>query len=144
MIIILGIALISCENDSNTLSTDMIQNPNSAKGIDESAKAPKVEFKKMEHDFGTVIQGERVTYGFRFTNTGNADLLLSKVKTSCGCTATNYPVDPIKPGESKLITVSFNSENRIGFQNKRITVLCNANPSKYVLKIQADIIKPGQ
>lgn len=140
----LGFALISCENNTDKLPTDMIQNPNSANGLDESRSTPLIEFNKTEHDFGKVIQGEIVTYSFRFTNVGNADLILTSVNTSCGCTASEYPVDAIKPGETKNIKAIFDSGNRIGFQNKRITVLTNATPARHILKIKADVIKPGQ
>jgi len=144
IIIVLGLGLVSCSNSNNKLPTNVINNPNTANGIDESEKMPQVNFKTTEHEFGEVIQGEIVSYGFKFTNTGNADLLLSDVSTSCGCTVPRYPVDPIKPGETKEIQAIFDSESRIGFQNKRITVLTNAIPSKYTLTIKADVIKPGQ
>lgn len=143
-ILFIGLTLIACENNENQLPTNVITNPNTADGLDESVAMPKFEFKKREHSFGKVIQGEIVTYNFKFTNIGNADLIISKVSTSCGCTASDYPTEPIKPGETKSIEAKFNSKGRMGFQNKRITVLSNANPAKTNLYIKADIIKPGQ
>jgi len=140
----LGLALISCNNNTDKLPTNMIQNPNTASGLDESRDTPLVKFNKTEHDFGKVIQGEIVSYSFRFTNVGNADLILTSVNTSCGCTASEYPVDAIKPGETKNIKAIFDSGNRMGFQNKKITVLTNATPARYILIIKADVIKPGQ
>ena len=133
---------ISCQNTNGNLPADMIQNPNSAEGFDSNKKTALVKFNKTEHDFGYVIKGEVVTYSFKITNTGNADLLISEVSTSCGCTVSKYPVDPIKPGETKKIKAIFDSEDRIGFQNKRITVLTNATPARYILKIQAEVVKP--
>ena len=133
---------ISCQNSNGNLPADMIQNPNSAEGFDSSIKTALVKFNKTEHDFGYVIKGEVVTYSFKITNTGNADLLISEVNTTCGCTVSKYPVDPIKPGETKKIKAIFDSEDRIGFQNKRITVLTNATPARYILKIQAEVVKP--
>lgn len=142
--LIIIVFLVSCKNNDGKLSTDMIQNPNTADGIDKSQKLPAISFKYLDHDFGKVIQGEVVTYNFKFTNTGNADLLISDVTTTCGCTVSEYPVDPVKPGETKIIKAIFDSNNRIGFQNKRITVLTNATPARYTLKIKADVLKPGQ
>lgn len=144
IVLSLGLLLFSCKNNSDKVPTDVIYNPNTATGVDESIQLPQISFKKTEHDFGKVIQGEVVTYNFRFTNTGNADLIIAKVSTSCGCTASNYPVDPIKPGETKSIEAKFDSKNRTGFQNKRVTVLTNATPAKTNLYIKADVIKPGQ
>ena len=145
--IIIAFAFLSCENSNSTqnnISTKVISNPKSAQGTDKSIDMPVVEFPEMEHDFGKMIKGEKVTYDFKLKNTGNADLLISKVRASCGCTASEYPVDPIKPGEEKKIKVVFDSETKIGFQNKRITVFTNAEPSLYTLRIKADVIKPGQ
>lgn len=144
IILILGIALSACNNQNGNLPTDLVNNPNSAIGLDANADLPIIEFKKMEHDFGKVIQGEKVSYNFQFTNKGKADLLIANVSTSCGCTISSYPVEPVKSGETQSISVSFDSQNRIGFQHKRITVLTNATPAKYILNIQAEVIKPGQ
>ncbi len=144
ILLMFGLMLIGCNNNEDKIPTDIIQNPNSANGLDENMKTAQVEFNKTEYDFGQIIQGEIVTYSFKFTNTGNADLFITNVSTSCGCTVSEYPVDAIKPGETKSIKAIFDSENRIGFQNKRITVLTNATPAKYVLKIKTDVLKPGQ
>lgn len=143
-ILLITLVLVSCKNNDKKLPTNIIENSSSAEGIDESIKMPAITFDKKLHEFGSVIQGEIVSYNFKFTNTGNADLVIAKVSTSCGCTASNYPVDPIKPGETKTIEAKFDSKNRLGFQNKRITVLTNATPAKTNLYIRADVMKPGQ
>lgn len=143
IILFIGLAFVGCNNNTNKLPTDVIKNPNTAEGVDESVKMPKIQFEKTRYDFGKVIEGEIVSYNFKFTNTGNADLIITKVSTSCGCTASDYPIDPVKPGETAEIEAKFNSENRTGFQNKRITVLTNATPAKTNLYIRADVIKPG-
>ncbi|NOR86506.1 MAG: DUF1573 domain-containing protein [Bacteroidales bacterium] len=144
LILMLAIAFVGCENNSDKLPVDMIQNPNTAEGLDKNSPTPLVVFNKTTHDFGELIQGEIVSYNFSFTNTGNADLIISEVSSSCGCTVSEYPLDAIKPGDTKSIKAIFDSESRIGFQNKRITVLTNATPAKYTLYIKAEISKPGQ
>lgn len=136
--------ITSCGNNVDQLPTDVINNPASAEGLDKNAKTPQISFKKTDHDFGRIIQGEVVSYSFKFTNTGDTDLLIAKVSTSCGCTVSEYPVDPIKPGETKVVEAKFDSKNRIGFQNKRITVLTNASPARTNLYIKAEVVKPGQ
>ena len=143
-ILISVLFITSCGNNDSKLPADMVNNPVSATGLDKDVKMPQISFKKTEHDFGKVIQGEVVSYGFKFTNTGQSDLLIANVSTSCGCTVSEYPVDPIKPGDTKVVEAKFDSRSRIGFQNKRITVLTNASPAKTQLYIKAEVIKPGQ
>ncbi len=131
----------SCgEAGSKKISTDLVTNPSSADGS--ISKAPQISFEKTEHDFGRIIQGERLVYRFRFTNSGSEDLLISNVSTSCGCTVGKYPQEPIAPGKSGDIEVSFDSAGRKGIQNKSITVLTNANPNRVVLRIKGNIVTP--
>ena len=96
----------------------------------------------MEHDFGKIIQGEIVTYAFKFENTGKSDLLVSAVSASCGCTATKYSKDPVAPGSDGFIQVTFISEGRKGFQNKTVTVLANTQPNKTTLRLKAVVVIP--
>lgn len=98
-------------------------------------------FEKMEHNFGTVIEGEKVTYAFRFTNKGNTDLKLTSVGTSCGCTASEYSIEPIKPGETGKIQITFDSAHRLGMQHKKITIRANTNPEFTVLNIYAKVVE---
>jgi len=127
--------------DRTGLPADVINNPNTANGeiID---NLPKIEFEKEIHDFGKVIQGEIVTYGFKFKNTGNADLVIAQVKTSCGCTVPKFPKVAIKPGEEKVLTVTFKSEGRKGVQNKSITVTTNCQPNTTIIRIKAMVLAP--
>lgn len=98
-------------------------------------------FEELKHDFGTVIEGEKVIYSFRFTNHGNADLKLTSVGTSCGCTATDYPLEPIKPGETGIIKITFDSSHRLGMQHKKISIRSNTNPEFTNLDIYAQVIE---
>ena len=86
------------------LSTDLVNNPKSASHS--SDKEAVITFDKTEHDFGTLLQGEVVTYSFHFTNTGNAPLLISNVSTSCGCTVADFSREPINPGKEGYIKAS--------------------------------------
>jgi hypothetical protein len=134
--------LMSCTNNGNqNLPGDVVSNPNTASGTN-SDKLPVITFDKDIHDFGKVIQGEKVSFGFRFKNTGNAVLVISQVNTSCGCTSPKFPKTPVKPGEEGVITVMFDSEGRKGIQNKTITVVSNCQPSNSVIRIKAMVIVP--
>lgn len=147
LLLSLSVATISsCKqsnNDGNLLPSDVVKNPNSASGqID--TDTPLIEFENDFYDFGKIIQGEKVSYNFKFTNKGKTDLIISRVSTSCGCTVGDFPRVPVKPGETNSVEVKFDSENRRGFQNKTITVLSNAQPSATVLKIKAQVVLPEE
>jgi hypothetical protein len=136
------VVLISCSGDgSRKLPADIVSNPNSASGKSEDG-LPMIAFEKDVHDFGKVIQGEKVSFGFKFKNTGKADLIIAQVNTSCGCTVPKFPKTPIKPGEENVITVMFDSQDRKGVQNKTITVVSNCQPSNTVIRIKAMVIVP--
>jgi hypothetical protein len=103
---------------------------------------PAITFEKDFHDFGNLRSGEKVTFFFKFKNTGKSLLVISDVTTSCGCTISNYPKQPIKPGEESTVDVSFDSEGRHGIQNKTITVLSNTQPPTTTLRIKAIVVEP--
>ncbi len=81
-------------------------------------------------DFGTVTEGEIVTHTFSFTNTGSEPLIISDAKGSCGCTVPSKPNAPIAAGETGEITVQFNSKNKKGPRNQKVTVTANTNPAQ--------------
>jgi len=100
-----------------------------------------IQFKTTEHNFGKIIQGEKVTTEFEFANTGDQDLVISKVRSTCGCTAALASADTIKPGEKGSIKVTFNSNGRRGKNTKKIKVHSNAvNLTKAELTIISDIL----
>ncbi|MBF0693525.1 MAG: DUF1573 domain-containing protein [Flavobacterium sp.] len=96
-------------------------------------------FDKSEHDFGSISEGENVTYDFAFKNTGKSDLIITDAKGSCGCTVPEYPKDPIKPGASGKIKVSFNSSGRPGQQQKTVTITTNTSKGTEQLNIKASV-----
>lgn len=137
-IIALGI-LSSCGNREKAIDTDIIKNPNSAQGYDESERMPKIVFETDMHDFGQLMAGEVISYSFKFTNTGNADLVISGCDASCGCTVADYPRERIAPGKTGYITVSFKSQGMSGHQMKEVIVASNAQPARTRLKITATV-----
>ncbi|MCB0482959.1 MAG: DUF1573 domain-containing protein, partial [Flavobacteriales bacterium] len=108
--LLLGTSLLfsACGGNEETVSTDLITNPNTADGVDPSAVMAKITFDKDVHDFGKITQGEMVETSFAFTNTGEADLIISSAKGSCGCTVPEWPKEPIPPGGKGEIRVVFN------------------------------------
>lgn len=102
---------------------------------------PVISFKEDFHDFGKINSGEKITYAFKFKNTGKSVLIISNVSTSCGCTVSAYPKQPIKPGEESSIDVSFDSSGKHGLQTKSITVYSNTLPTLTILRIQSLVIE---
>jgi hypothetical protein len=135
--------MIACGGkDRDNLSTDLVTNPKSAS--ETSNKQAAIKFDKEEHDFGTLLQGEVVTYSFHFTNTGNPPLIISDVGSSCGCTVGDYPREPIAPGKTGDIKVTYNSSGHHGFQSRFLTVMSNTNPAKTTLRIKGTVQTPDQ
>jgi hypothetical protein len=102
---------------------------------------PVITFDKTDHDFGTIHEKDIVETTFKFKNTGNAPLLITKIKASCGCTIpSNWTKDPILPGEESQFTVKFNSRNKPNKQHKRITLTCNTAAGREYVNIRANVI----
>ena len=133
------LALTACKGSEKGADVDIIQNPNSAEGYDESQKMPKITFETDMHDFGQLMAGENISYSFKFTNTGNADLIISGCDASCGCTVADYPKERIAPGKTGYITVSFKSQGMSGHQIKEVIVASNTQPSRTRLRISATV-----
>jgi len=105
--------------------------------------APEISFEKTVHDYGVVFQGGDGTCEFKFTNTGKEPLILSKPVSSCGCTVPTWPQEPILPGKSEVIKVTYNTNN-IGPINKNVTVMSNAKTARVVLAIKGSVVaKPA-
>jgi hypothetical protein len=137
--------LYSCGGQTDgKLPTDLINNPMSASDQKSENTLPEITFEKTTHDYGRLIQGEKVSYSFKYTNTGTADLLISNVTAGCGCTVPRFTRDPIKPGENGTINVIFDSHGRRGFQNKSVTVISNTIPNTTALNVKAIIVVPEQ
>lgn len=130
-------SLTSCKN--GRISSDLIENPNTANGKGDLSQLPSFKFEQESHDFGKIMQGETVSYPFKFINSGKSDLIIADVSTSCGCTVPSYPKIPIHPGQEGSIKVSFNSAGKHGFQSKNIVIVANTQPNTIILRIKAEV-----
>lgn len=105
------------------------------------ANGPKIDLKKLVHDFGDVEQGKAVTTQFEFTNVGDEDLEILDVATSCGCTTAKPEKNIYKPGESGSIPVTFNSKRFSGAITKRVTITTNTpSKPKVEVTIKAEVL----
>lgn len=102
-------------------------------------KVAKIEFKTDVIDYGTIEKGSDGVRVFEFTNTGNAPLIISNVKSTCGCTVPKKPDGPIMPGETGEISVKYDT-NRVNPIRKTITVTSNADTPSVALKIKGLVV----
>ena len=103
---------------------------------------PVMTFNETQHDFGTITEGEKVSYVFKFRNTGASDLVISSARGSCGCTVPEYPKTPIQPNQEDKVTVTFDSNGKNGMNHKDVTIVTNCQPNTQMLKISVNVIKP--
>jgi hypothetical protein len=148
LIFVLTCLLFSCKQEEkksaptnqNSLNGDIIKNPNTLEG-NNTQKLPEITFETLEHDFGKITEGDKVEYDFKFTNTGEAPLIISEVSASCGCTTPSWPKGVIKMNESDIIKVVYNSKGRPGTFSKGIVVTSNTYPNQTILKISGVVFK---
>lgn len=112
-------------------------------GVYAQDKVAKIEFKTDVIDYGTIEKGADGLRIFEFTNTGNAPLIISNAKSTCGCTVPNWPKTPIMPGETGEIKVKYDTK-RVNPIRKTITVTSNADTPSVALKIKGLIIDPSK
>jgi hypothetical protein len=98
-----------------------------------------MDFEKGNYDFGKITQGEKVSYSYKFKNSGKSPLIILNATATCGCTVPVVPKDPIKPGEEGEIKVVFDSNGKSGMQDKVITVTSNAQPHIASLHLTGEV-----
>ncbi len=101
---------------------------------------PEITFENIVHNYDTIKKGSDGACEFKFKNTGKEPLILSNVRSSCGCTVPTWPKDPILPGKTGVINVVYDTQ-RVGGIYKSITVLSNAKTSTVVLSIKGMVIE---
>ena len=104
----------------------------------DNPNAPEISFDKLVHDYGTLPFGGDGVCIFKFTNTGKEPLILQQPQSSCGCTVPTWPKEPVLPGASSEIQVTYNTK-KAGPINKTVTVRSNAKTNTVVLRITGKV-----
>ncbi|CAD5267835.1 conserved exported hypothetical protein [Imperialibacter sp. EC-SDR9] len=91
----------------------------------EKAKAARLSFQEVTHDFGRIQQSASVSFDFAYTNTGKSPLNIRDTRTNCGCTVSTVSKEDLKPGETGILSVTFDPKGRKGTQQKTITIFSN-------------------
>lgn len=123
------------QNDSAVKSTD-----NQIIESDNPAGAPVLTFDTLAHDFGTILEGEKVVCYFDYENTGGGALVIQSIETTCGCTTPDWSREPLQHGERNSLQIVFDATRRSGLQLKQVTVSSNADNPKVQLMIRANVI----
>jgi hypothetical protein len=103
--------------------------------------APAFKFEKEVYDFGKIKQGEKVSFDFIFTNTGNTPLIISDAVATCGCTVPEIPKEPVAAGAKSKINVVFSSAGKEGVQDKVVTITANTIPAQTKIHLIGEVIK---
>jgi len=143
LVLIFSVA-ISCNSvsEDKAITTDLVNSPLTADQLAEKVLTPEIKMDEESFDFGEMQQGESVTHDFVLKNIGDASLIISTAKGSCGCTVPEWPKEPIAEGEEAIIKVTFNSAGKSGKQNKKVTLVTNAIPNTKVITITGNVIVP--
>ena len=143
LLLIIALNFSGCGDDKKAITADLVVVPETASGKT-IEKYPVMSFEKTSHDFGQIIRGEKVSYRFKFKNTGKLPLIISDAPSSCGCTVPEFSKLPVASGEEGYVLVTFNSQTENGYRTKTVTVISNGQPRTQVLTISANVVSANQ
>jgi hypothetical protein len=132
------------QEPSQTSASDTTKAASAQTSPSSTEPTAQIRFDKMEHDFGKIREGEKVSYRFKVSNPGTVPLRIIDVKPSCGCTAPAWTKEPIPPGGEGFVEVVFDSQGRSGEQMKTVTVFANTDPASHMLRFRGEVIPAKQ
>lgn len=103
------------------------------------ASLGQFRFEETEFNFGTIDEGKVIEKVFKFTNDGQAPLVISNITASCGCTSPDWTKTPVKPGEEGFVKVVFNSTAKTGAQAPTVTIQANTSPNVTRLSMRGNV-----
>jgi hypothetical protein len=129
--------LAQMEGNKNTATTTPAVTPEPVSEQKPAGPLPVLSFERTDHDFGTITEGQKVSYTYKVKNTGEAPLIIQSAQPSCGCTVPTWSKDPIPVGGSGFVTAEFDSGGKPGINNKTITITSNTWPKVNTLRFKA-------
>ena len=136
------IIFFACSNSKNPYENDLGIKPEHLAEID-TAHYTLIKWEDSVINFGTMQSGDSANVKFKFTNIGKTLLFIFNVRTTCGCTITDSPKEPIAPGSSGFVTAIFKSGAQTGEIRKRIIVFTNTKNGRYSNLFIHGIVKPA-
>lgn len=147
-IIISALAIIlststTAGEDSRTSATYMQEATAFEQVVQSDKAAPVISFDRMEYDFGKVIfKGQPKTANFKFKNTGNAPLVITRTELSCICLNVEYPRKPLMPGQEGTLTIKYTPKKETGKFNNTVKIYSNSGDGKpIILFLRVEVIK---
>lgn len=107
------------------------------------AEGPVMTFETKVVDYGDIERKSERKRTLKFTNTGTEPLVISNARGSCGCTVPTWPKEPIMPGESSEMVITYDT-NRPGKINKTVTITTNEGANPHVIKVVGHVHEPTQ
>ncbi|MGV6831662.1 MAG: DUF1573 domain-containing protein [bacterium] len=132
------VAFTSCKKDAaSKVSAVNVTQAEERETAVANADFPVMTFDRAEHDFGEIENGTPVETVFTYTNSGKAPLVISDIKSTCGCTVPqDWSKEPLAPGESGKFTVKFNGKGK-NKVTKTVNITANTEKGKEQVKITA-------
>lgn len=135
------VAFTSCKENDAAQKIDESNITAAAKRDASSSKLPVLEFEEKEHDFGEIEAKTKVETIFKYKNAGDAPLVITNIKSTCGCTVPeDWSREPLVPGGTGEFTVIYNGSGK-GKVSKSLTVTANTEKGTETVKITA-FVKP--
>lgn len=108
-----------------------------AQEVQKQTKGAAISAPEEQFDFGTIKEADGpVTHAFTLKNVGNAPLVITRASASCGCTKPKFSTEPIAPGKSTNIEVTYNPAGRPGQFVKTVAVYSNGKEGAFILRIK--------
>jgi hypothetical protein len=136
----LAIALAACNQTSTQQQATTTDTGSKAATTMNAATAAAMKFETEAHDFGKIKMGDKVTYEFKYTNTGKSPLIISEAYATCGCTTPEFEKKPIQPGATSSVKVTFNSAGKSGLQDKLVTIVANTVPAENRVHLTGEVL----
>jgi len=112
----------------------------------EQASSPVIVIEEgNDFDFGKVVSDRGVEHVFTVRNAGKKPLVITRVMTSCGCTAAMMESSVIDPGKTGRLRISFNPKGQKGKVSRTVTVYSNDPANETLrLKLAVQVVEPGE
>lgn len=131
--------LIACNNSTQKIANQ--QDSTSVQTEGNLVGNGKIAFESDAYDFGTAKEGDVIEHSFKFTNEGTEPVILAQVSASCGCTTPEYTSEPVLPGKTGKVNVSFNTAGQVGVQQKIVTITSNAQNNVVTVQLKGTVEK---
>ena len=136
-IITILLCLTSCNLDESVNKNHIyIPSKNNNKSM---SNLPNIKFSNLSLNFGNIEKGRIISRYITFKNDGSRDLVISNVKSSCGCTVAQWPKNPIGPNQTDSLLIDLNTSSLNGKVMQTVTIISNSSPNTKVITINAQI-----